>query len=359
MPLRVARRPGTAAWWILGSVRGRRIRESAGTERHELAIERAAAREAELYRAAVFGAPVAKVAFAAAALSYLTVGGPHSASTRARLHRVLRELGPAIACEAVDQVRLDQACTALLRPGSLPATRLREVITPVRAVLQHAARRGWCTLRTFDTGRASPARTEWLTPAEAEALIAAAAAHLKPLLAFLLGTGSRTGEALRLCWEDVDLAHAHALLRGTKNGSDRPLNLCPRVMAALASIAAPKAGPRVGRVFLTNRGKPYAARNLRDAGQLTTGWHTAVADGKISKPVTPHSCRHTWASWHYATHRDLLLLKRDGDWSTVGLVERYAHLVPATMAPAILAWRGTKLTQAGEIGEITAVSSSR
>jgi hypothetical protein len=38
-------------------------------------------------------------------------------------------------------------------------------------------------------------------------------------------------------------------------------------------------------------------------------------------------------------HRDLLLLKEEGGWSSVQLVERYAHLPPASMGPEVEAWR--------------------
>jgi hypothetical protein len=43
----------------------------------------------------------------------------------------------------------------------------------------------------------------------------------------------------------------------------------------------------------------------------------------------PHTCRHTWATWHYAIHRDLLKLRDEGGWSAVALVERHVHLMPS------------------------------
>ena len=42
-----------------------------------------------------------------------------------------------------------------------------------------------------------------------------------------------------------------------------------------------------------------------------------------------HDLRHTWASWHYAIERDLMLLRTEGGWATVQQVETYAHLMPA------------------------------
>jgi len=50
---------------------------------------------------------------------------------------------------------------------------------------------------------------------------------------------------------------------------------------------------------------------------------------------TPHVLRHSWASWHYALHKDSLLLARDGGWASTALVERYAHLMSAGQEEAI------------------------
>ena len=55
----------------------------------------------------------------------------------------------------------------------------------------------------------------------------------------------------------------------------------------------------------------------------------------LDPQLTPHDLRHTWASWHYAVYRDLLKLNVDGGWSSVLLVERYAHLLPAGQEAAI------------------------
>jgi len=47
---------------------------------------------------------------------------------------------------------------------------------------------------------------------------------------------------------------------------------------------------------------------------------------------------------HYAQHRDLLALKIEGGWSSVALVERYAHLLPVGQEEAIrqvLGWHCT------------------
>lgn len=248
----------------------------------------------------------------------------------------MRQFG-RLACDAIDQGQIDRAADVILRPGYAPATKLREITTPARAVLQWAAARGWCSVPRYERTRASPARTEWLTPDEAEAQIAAAEKHLRPLLTFLYCTGARLAEAIELDWRDVDLPHGHVRLRETKNGRHRELhNLPPRAIAALANQPH-----RDGPVFRQRRGKPYADRERLAGGQIRKGFAGALRRAGITKAATPHTTRHTWASWHYAVHRDVLLLKRDGDWSSVTQVERYAHLVPDGLAPKIRAFLGS------------------
>jgi hypothetical protein len=44
---------------------------------------------------------------------------------------------------------------------------------------------------------------------------------------------------------------------------------------------------------------------------------------------TPYVLRHTWASWHYAIHKDLVMLEQDGAWEGPAMVRVYAHLMPA------------------------------
>ena len=202
MPLKVIRRRDTKMLWIAGTVRGQRVRESACTDDPRLAEEKRAAREAAIYRADMHGVTPTRP-FAEAALSYLK--RDRSDDTKHRLNRFLGYLKAAgrqgIGCDQVNQDLLDAAAEALLRPGAAGSTRLREVVSPVRAVLRHAAIRGWCRLPVFESIRQGKRRKEWLTPTEAEAIIAVAPAHLKPVFEFMFCVGPRRGETLNMGWE--------------------------------------------------------------------------------------------------------------------------------------------------------------
>jgi hypothetical protein len=202
MPLKIITRPGTKAFWLSGTVRGQRIRESTGTDNRQLAEEKRAAREAEIYRGELHGLRPSRT-FAEASLSYLK--RQRSDDTKRRLHRFLAYLDKigkqSVTCDLVNQEMLDKACDAMLRPGGADTTRLREVFSPVKAVLRHAAIRGWGPMPIMEQIRQGRRRKEWLTPVEAEAIIGASPPNLACLFEFVFCTGARRGEVLGLDWE--------------------------------------------------------------------------------------------------------------------------------------------------------------
>ncbi len=339
--LKVIERKGRTALYLRGTVRGISVFESLGTDDPRLAEEARAAREAELYRGALHGFRNT-MTFASAALSYIQTVKP-GRDTLAAVGKLAQHFGPTILCGSIDQAKIDAAGRVICRADAKPATIQRTITTPVAAVLNHAARRGWCDPPRFERAKSSGKRTDWMTPAEAEAMIAAAADHLKPLLTFLFCTGARLGEALMLTWQDVDLSHGRAVLRNTKNGDDRVLDLPPRAVAALAGTRE-----REGNVFRHRAASPYRRRDAASAGyggQIKRGWATALRAARIRRWMTPHHARHSWASWHYAAYRDLLRLRTDGGWRTVAMCERYAKLAPEGIGAEALAFWGVAAGQ--------------
>jgi len=138
-------------------------------------------------------------------------------------------------------------------------------------------------------------------------------------------------EALYLDWKDVDLASGRASFWETKNGRVHHADLPPSVIAALANIKH-----RDGMVFRRPDGQPYTDRTDKEGGgQIKTAFRAACRRAGIND-ATPHTLRHTFASWHYAVHRDVLALKAAGGWQSVAMVERYAKLVPADQVDGIL-----------------------
>ena len=345
--LEVVTRPGTRSLYIRGTVRGQSVYESTGTDNAALAEEARAAREAELYRSAIHGTKPT-MTFAAAALGYIN-DQPRAMCIRRCVNRLVTHFGPKITCDKIDLEAIDGAAKKLCRATSKKITIHRQVISPASAILHWAADRGRCEPPKFKSPKASGRRTDWLTPSEAEALVAAASKHVRPLLEFLLCTGARMGETIDLEWTMVNLQHNRVVLRGekengergTKSGDDRIVDLPPRAVAALANIP----GDRTGRVFRKPNGDPYRSTNDTkvgaSGGQIKRAFATAVKNGKIvGRRLTPHHCRHTWATWHYLVYRDPYKLRDDGAWHSATMVERYAKLAPATMLPEVLAFWG-------------------
>src|SRR5215471_16333463 len=193
MPLRIVRRKSTGALTITGTVGGQRVQRRAASDDPKLALEEAAILEAKLLRQEWHGERKGQRSFAEAALSYLEAA-PRSESTKARVRRLVVAIGKDAKLREVDQDTAIRLRSTLLRPGSSPATYLREVVAPVRAILRHAVDRGWAEPIRIVVPKLAAGRTRYLLPDEADQLIDAAAPHLRPLIIFLIGTGARMSE---------------------------------------------------------------------------------------------------------------------------------------------------------------------
>lgn len=358
MPLKLTRRPGSDNWHMRGTVRGARVFESTGTGDKRIAEEVKAQRERELFERALYGAERV-VTFAEAAASYLEAED-RAPSTCARVARLITHFG-TVKLREVDQVALDRAYRALCRPDAAGATKVRSVLTPLRAIMEHAAKRRWCQRPAFETPNVAKVSTDFLLPAQATALVQAASPHIRPLLVFLIGTGCRMSEALDLTWDATDLRGARARV-WQKQGNERQVDLPPVVVAALASLPhregnlfRPPVRSEKGRMVQPAR---YVDTGRESGGQIATAWARAcrvaglpgrMVEAKrpyFAPELGPHALRHTWASWHQVMHRDPLRLMHAGGWSSLAMVQRYAHLMPEAYADECRAWLAGGVVQA-------------
>lgn len=319
MPLALYERNGV--WYVRGSVRGVRVHQSTGIRDRAKAEEIRIKIEADTLERSIHGDAVSRT-FAEAALSYGKDGGEV-----AHLDRLIKHFG-RMAVGSIGDAELKSAASKLFA-GKSPATINRQLYTPTVAVLNHAAKLGWRSRPVVERPRQPKGRVRWITPEEADRLVGASSPHLRPLVIFLFATGARLSEALYLDWHDVDLSRAHVVFRDTKNGEDRGVPLHPRAVAALANQPI-----KVGAVFRTRNRQPYADRHGEGGGQVKTAWRGMCRRAGVEN-FTPHDCRHTWATWHYAANRDLLTLMQLGGWKSLAMVERYAHVNSAHLAPSI------------------------
>ena len=320
MSLKLKRRPGRPHWYMHGSVRGITVRESTGVTDQEAAEAIRARREWEIIQRSVFGAE-ATATFVGAAVTYMEAGGETT-----YLKPIIAKIG-SVTLAKVDQALIDRTARDLY-PDAAPATLNRQTYTPIAAVLHHAAKRKLCPKPTIERPTQPKGRIRWITFEEAEKLIAACSKHLRPLVMFLLGTGARMSEALYLDWRELDLARAHVTFLETKNSEDRGVPLHHRIVETLRQLKH-----REGRVFRTNKGLPYAEKES-GGGQIKTAFKGACRRAGITD-FSPHDCRHTWATWHYAANRDLIALMKLGGWKSEHMVLRYAHVNVSQLAPSI------------------------
>ncbi len=323
MSLKLVHRHGSPHWYIRGSIRGIRVEESTGVSDRKTAEEVLTVRSSEILTRSIHGEGISRT-FAEAALSYMEAGGERTHLQRLLDHFGVRPVG------RIGQGEIELAARRLCPTGS-PATINRQVFTPTVAVLNHAALLGWRSKPVVQRPKQPQGRIRWITEAEAERLIGSAARHLRPLVVFLLSTGARVSEALYLDWRDVDLDRSQVVFVETKNGERRGVPLHSRAVATLASLASPE--HRKGAVFRRPDGKAYERRD-GGGGQVKKAWKTMLERAKISD-FTPHDCRHTWATWHYAANRDLRALMELGGWKSAEMVIRYAHVNTSHLASSI------------------------
>lgn len=358
MPLKVVTYHKSPLLYIRGTVRGKAVFESTGTADPKQAEGYRIKREQEIYDGRVHGKRQAST-FADIVRSYLEFE-ERSEATKAYVQKLFDHFEHT-PLDEINQDAADEACRKLLTKDAKASTKIRAVYTPLTAIMKHGAERQKCHLPMFKKPKVKKTRKLFLLPDEANALIDAAAPHLRPLLTFLIGTGVRMGEALELEWKDVDLRGARAVVR-QKQGDFRYLDLCPRIIATL--VAQPT---KTGHVFRTPEVKNKDGKVVRKAvaygktrmrgGQIKTGWASACRKaglagtwrewtnkkGKACKAFvpdyTPHSMRHTWASWDYCVHHDLIGLQVRGGWGTIGMVAHYAKMMSDTYRDDVLAWR--------------------
>lgn len=318
MPLKLYERPN-GVYHIRGTVQGERYDFSARTRDRAEAEAIRANKEAEAFRRAVYGAR-AVATFSEAAIGYMKAGGDPE-----HLPPILAKIG-AMRLADVNQMTVDELAAGRAVKAS---TLVRQVYTPVLAVLNFGAEQGLCARPAIRKPKVKSGRTDYLTPAEAEAWIGALPDYLRRLVIFYLATGCRATEALDLDWGDVSPEKERVVLWRTKKDYPRGVDLGKRARDALGDRGE-------GAVFLNSRGEPwhgYDAINL-----MLKRIRAQRAKKKLAlRAIHCHLLRHTWATWAYACTRDLTFVMQQGGWRSLSILGRYTHAASPDLARQVLA----------------------
>jgi integrase len=319
MPISIYKRGNV--WHYRGTVAKRRLRGSTGTANKETARRIAAEIEDRAWKRRLDG-PEAVLTFAQAAIKYRNAGKP----TRF-LDRIEDYWKDTLVRDITPGAIRDAALT--LYPMATAATRNRQAVVPMVAIINHAAESELCPhirMRRFkvDTKSKKPATLEWV-----KAFMAHSTPHLGGLALFMFLTGARVSEALAVEWDDVDLKAKSVLIRQTKLGNERRANLPPPLIVALANI--PRSNSSRGVFWYTSRSNAYRV------------WDTAIRRAKIER-LSFHSCRHGFATACLQAGIDPVTVAKLGGWKSVRhLFDTYGHANDdATLTDRI---SGTDLTQ--------------
>jgi len=213
----------------------------------------------------------------------------------------------------IDQDAIDVAAAALYPQGS-PATRNRQVYTPVAAVLHRA---GVKLDLKRPMGAAAGARTSWLWPEQCFRLFASAEALDKEfgaLLIVLTYTGMRLSEALQLTWDRIRLNEAFAYVPTTKIDEPRAVFLPPVAVAALGNLDQESE-------------RPF---RFSKSGHLYSLLRVAAIKAAVDLPERTafHIFRHTYATWmRRHAGLDTKGLVATGAWKDRKSADRYEHVI--------------------------------
>ena len=281
---------------------GNPIEQSLGTKDSRKAKEALSKLENTLWKADIYGVK-AVVTFDQAAVKYVEDGG--DARFIVKVTELLSDVRIA------DIKPLDVRATAKKAyPNGSPATRNRQGITPIQAVINYAHEQGWCSpIKVKRFAVKKPDRKavgiEYLL-----ALRHHAPVNLFALMLFLHTTGRRVGDAIALKPDDLDLGNASAHIKITKNGEPVTVRLVPFLVEILKDLKTHN-----GRVFgYRDR------RNLYDT--LKRSCERAGIEYLGTHQVGRHSFATELANRRWTSKR----IADAGGWKSVRLVDdTYIH----------------------------------
>jgi len=177
-------------------------------------------------------------------------------------------------------------------------------------------------MKAVKSSRVDNVRMRVLSPDEIRHLLESCPPALRLIARTTLESLPRLSEVLNLRVED--LGPDYATIVQTKNGRSRKVPLTPELQADLVKHAH-KSGYVFGQ---GNDGNPPRREAI------------SVAFGRLMRDigldgVTHHALRHTGAAAMVAAGISLRVVQDIGGWSTLRMLERYAHPSGAEMTRAV------------------------
>lgn len=274
----------------------------------------------------------------------------------AMVNRVLREIGAARLAD-LHRTDLQDFADSLLSEGLSPSS-VQTTLLPLRAIFRRAVSRGDLAVNPC-SGLELPAvrgrRERFASPKEAEALIAAAPERDRAIWATAMYAGLRLGELRALRVEDVDLARGVIRVERGWDPVEGEIKLKSQAGRRRVPISAMLRDFLAEDLTHTGRegGDLFFGRSARDPftsnrvqGRADAAWKAAnkreqeQADKNDREPallerITPHACRHTFASLMIAAGVNAKALSTFMGHANISItLDRYGHLMPGSEAEA-------------------------
>ena len=158
------------------------------------------------------------------------------------------------------------------------------------------------------------------------------------LMQLMLDTGLRLSEAINLKWNDINLMTGQLKVRQGKGAKDRVLWIDERgeTMNKLRSWRERQADaitPNSEYVFTTLAGSQVSPRYVQQMVKRLAG------KALISKDITPHTLRHTFATDLYRNTKNIRLVQKALGHSDLSTTMIYTHIVDDEMEEALKGFR--------------------
>lgn len=239
-------------------------------------------------------------------------------------------IGMEMPIDEIDEAVIEEAIQALKKAGNAPAT-INRKMSLLQATLKAACYK-WKVIHSVphvSMQKEPEGRIRVIEPHEEEEVYTAfhkmGEHDYADLVMFLIDTGVRLNEALRINYRDINWESRSAFVWQSKNGRPRVIGLTDRVLEVLHRRHQLDRIHGVERPFghINRPHLHYVVNKIRRCLGLAN-----------DKEFTLHALRHTCASRLVRAGVPLYTVQRVLGHSSIKATERYSHLDPASIDEA-------------------------
>jgi integrase/recombinase XerD len=236
-------------------------------------------------------------------------------------HKAFRPLGQDRYLDEIDRQVLGDFISRRKLAG-ITDTTIRRDLGLLSSLCAMAVRWGWLgtnpvTALNKRALKVSRPRTRFLTPADLDRLLTAAADHIRPAIIIATETGLRKEELFSLTLSGIDLMRREIRLDRTKSGTPRRVPLSDKAITTIKDLLDQPQRPNSRFLFTKADGSRFV--------DMKNGFVAACKRAGLTD-FRWHDLRHTFASWFVQDGGDLYHLSRILGHATVQMTARYGHL---------------------------------